>query len=100
MRKITQILTCTNMGVYLTSLVPNPDLSADTRKFKQVSLIYKDKVKFMQIYKQILYIVGSKDIEESNDFSTKQITVMQQNNSKILARLKFNEEIIFFKIQG
>ena len=54
----------------------------------------------MQIYKQILYIVGSKDIEESNDFSTKQITVMQQNNPKILARLKFNEEIIFFKIQG
>ena len=24
---------------------------------------------------------------------------MQENNSKILARLKFNEEIIFFKIQ-
>jgi len=64
------------MGVYLTSLVPNPDLGADTRKFKQMSLIYKDKVKFMQIYKQILYIVGSKDTEENNDFSTKQITVM------------------------
>lgn len=44
--------------------------------------------------------MGSDLNAETNDFSAKQVTVMKQNNSKILARLKFNEEIIYFKIQA
>ena len=90
---------CTNKGVFLTSLAPSPDGKPESRKIKQVSKIYDNKVKFMQIYKQILYIVGSELNEETADFSTKQLTIMQERNSKILARLKFNEEIVFFRIQ-
>ena len=82
----------------MTSLAPSPDGKPESRKIKQVSKIYDNKVKFMQIYKQILYIVGSELNEETHDFSTKQLTIMQERNSKILARLKFNEEIVFFRI--
>ena len=91
-------LTCTNKGVFLTSLAPNPDGNPASRKIKQVSKLYGDRVKFMQVYRKILFIVGSELIEETRDFSAKQVTVIQQNNSKILARLRFNEEIVFFKI--
>ena len=38
-------------------------------------------------------------MDETSDFSAKQVTVIQLDNSKILARLRFNEEILFFKIQ-
>ena len=70
-KKVTQALMCTNKGVFLTSLAPNPDGKPESRKIKQVSKIYDNKVKFMQIYKQILYIVGSELNEETHDFSTK-----------------------------
>lgn len=91
---------CTNKGVFLTSLGPNPDGKPESRKIKQVCKIYDNKVKFMQLYKQILFIVGSEVNIETADFSAKQLTIMQEKNSQILARLKFNEEIIFFKIQA
>ena len=90
---------CTNKGVFITSLAPNADGLPESRKIKNVRKIYDNKVKFMQIYKQILYIVGS-DGEETKDFSAKQLTIMEEKNAKILARLKFNEEIVFFKIMG
>ena len=54
----------------------------------------------MQLYCKILFIVGSQLMAETNDFSAKQVTVIQQDNSKILARLRFNEEILFFKLEG
>ena len=99
--KVMQLLMCTNKGVFLTSLAPNPDGKPESRKIKQVSKIYDKTVKFMQIYKQILFIVGSDlNVEDNkNDFSAKQLTIIQENNSKILARLRFNEDIVFFKIQ-
>ena len=40
-------------------------------KLKQVTKIYNSKVKFVQTYKQILYIVGSDLVPSSNDFSPK-----------------------------
>ena len=98
--KVMQLLMCTNKGVFLTSLAPNPDGKPESRKIKQVSKIYDKTVKFMQIYKQILFIVGS-DLnaeDNKNDFSPKQLTIIQEKNSKILARLRFNEDIVFFKI--
>jgi len=55
----------------------------------------------MQLYKKILFIVGSELTEDENekDFSPNQVTIMQQNDSRrILARLRFNEPIVFFKI--
>lgn len=61
---------CTNKGVFITSLAPNADGLPESRKIKNVRKIYDNKVKFMQIYKQILYIVGS-DGEETKDFSAK-----------------------------
>jgi hypothetical protein len=44
--------------------------------------------------------VGSDLIEETNDFSSKQVTVMKENSTHILARLRFNEDIVFFKIEA
>ena len=82
----------------MTSLAPHPNGNPASRKVKQVSKLYDKKVKFMQVYRKILFIVGSELIEETRDFSAKQVTVIHQNNSKILARLRFNEEIVFFKI--
>ena len=98
--KVMQVLMCTNKGVFLTSLAPNPDGKPESRKIKQVSKIYDKTVKFMQIYKQILFIVGSDlNVEDNkNDFSAQQLTIIQEKNSKILARLRFNEDIVFFKI--
>ena len=52
----------------------------------------------MQIYKQLLLIVGSELNEETADFSPKQITVLHENSEKILARMKFNDSIVYFKI--
>lgn len=43
-----------------------------------------------------MFIVGSDLTPPTKDFSPKQITVMRENTSQILARLKFNETIIFF----
>ena len=86
--------------MFLTSLAPHPDGNPASRKVKQVSKLYGEKVKFMQVYRRILFIVGSELIEENRDFSAKQVTVIQQNDSKILARLRFNEEIVYFKLQA
>ena len=84
----------------MTSLAPSPDGDPASQKLKQVSKVYADRVKFLQIYGRMLYIVGSELHEETKDFSSKQVTVMQQSDCKILARLRFNEEIVFFKIQA
>lgn len=91
---------CTDKGVYLSSLAPNPDGNTASRKLKQVSKIYESKVKFMQTYRQLLFIVGSDLIEETADFSPKQVTVLKENSSQILARLRFNESVVFFKIHA
>ena len=53
------------------SMAPNPDMSPASRKLKKVTKIYNERVKFMQTYKQILFIVGSEMNEETHDFSTK-----------------------------
>ena len=50
------------------------------------------------MYRQIMYVVGSDLMPSTNDFSPKQTTVMTQDSHNILARLKFNEDIISFKI--
>ena len=36
--KVMQVLMCTNKGVFLTSLAPNPDGKPESRKVKQVSM--------------------------------------------------------------
>jgi len=51
--------------------VPNPDGNPASRKIKDISKIYNNKVKFMQIYKELLFIVGSELNEVTNDFSPK-----------------------------
>ena len=57
-------------------MAPNPDGNPASRKIKQVSKLYGEKVKFMQVYRRILFIVGSELTEESRDFSAKQVTVI------------------------
>ena len=34
----------------------------------------------------------------NNDFSPKQITVMKLGSPRILARLKFNDDVIYFEV--
>lgn len=69
--KVIQVLACTNKGVFLTSLAPSPDGNPASQKIKQVSKIYDKRVKFMQLYKKILFIVGSElmEDEKETDFS-------------------------------
>ena len=43
--------------------------------------------------------MGSDLLPETRDFNPKQVTVMEEKSQKILARLRFNEDIVFFKIE-
>ena len=60
--------------------------------------ILDKKVKYMKIHKQLLFLVGSDEMPQDNDFSPKQITIMQIGSDKILIRLKFNDDIVFFNV--
>lgn len=84
--------------MFLTTLIANPSQDHSAPRLKHVSKIYDGQVKFMQMYKKILFIVGSDLEPPTKDFSPKQITVMREQSSQILARLKFNDTIIFFQI--
>ncbi len=50
----------------MTSLAPNPDGNPSSRKIKQISKIYDRPVKFMQLYKQLLLVVGSEMTDEKD----------------------------------
>ena len=60
--------------------------------------ILDKKVKYMKIHKQLLFLVGSDEMPQDNDFSPRQITIMQIGSDKILIRLKFNDDIVFFNV--
>ena len=68
------------------------------RRQKHIVRILDKKVKYMKIHKQLLFLVGSDEMPQDNDFSPKQITIMQIGSDKILIRLKFNDDIVFFNV--